>query len=288
MLAAASMGTASSAAFPDTIPLPNGWQPEGIATGAGTSIYSGSLATGDIYRADLRTGAGELFIDAPDGRQAVGVKVDRGLLYVAGGPTGQAYVYDARTGEEIDLLTLGAGFVNDVTVTRDAAYFTNSFAPEIYRVALDNKGAPTGDVETLALSGDWEQIAGFNANGIASTANDKSLIVINSALGVIYAVDPSTGEATAIDTGAQSLAAGDGIVLQGRTLFVVRNQLNEVVELRLSPDLRSATVVDTVNDLDFRVPTTLALQGSRLYAVNARFGIDPEDAEYEIVLVDGE
>ena len=288
------MGTATSAAFPDTIPLPNGWQPEGIATGAGTSIYAGSLGTGDIYVADLRTGAGEVLVDAPDGRVAAGLKVDRGLIYVAGATTGQAYVYDATTGEEVAVLDLAAAgaFVNDVTVTRDAAYFTDSFAPVVYRVALDNRGVPTGDVETLDLSGDWEQIPGpfvFNANGIAATANGKALIVINSTLGMIYAVDPSTGEATAIDTGGQSLSAGDGIVLQGRTLFVVRNQLGEVVELRLSPDLTTATVVETASDPDFRVPTTLALQGSRLYAVNARFGVpDPTNAEYEIVLVDGE
>ena len=29
--------------FPSVIPLPNGWQPEGIATGRGTSFYVGSL-----------------------------------------------------------------------------------------------------------------------------------------------------------------------------------------------------------------------------------------------------
>ena len=285
------MTTASSPAFPDTIPLPDGWQPEGIATGAGTSIYAGSLATGAIWKADLRTGAGEVLVEGAGG-PAVGMKVDRGLLYVAGGPSGQARFYDARTGDEVELLTLGGGFVNDVTVTRDAAYFTDSFAAEIYRVQLDNKGVPTGDVETIALSGDWEQIPGafvFNANGIASTANGDTLVVINSSVGRIYAVDPSTGEATAIDTGGVSLTSGDGIVLQGRTLFVVRNQLNEVVELRLSPDLTTATVVETVTDPDFRVPTTLALQGSRLYAVNARFGTPPgPDTEYEIVLVDGE
>lgn len=284
------MSASHAATFPDTIPLPTGWQPEGIATGAGTSIYAGSLATGDIYKADLRTGAGEVLVDAAAGRIAVGMKVDRGLLYVAGGPTGQAYVYDASTGDEVSVLALAApgAFVNDVTVTRNAAYFTNSGAPVIYRVALDNTGVPTGDVETIALTGDWQQVPGFNANGIAATANGDALIVINSSLGMIYAVDPTSGEATAIDTGGASLTFGDGIVLQGTTLFVVRNRINQVDELRLSPDLTSATVVDTVIDPDFRVPTTLALQGSRLYAVNARFGTpDPGTADYEIVLVDG-
>ena len=63
--------------FPDSIPLPDDFAPEGIATGAGTTFYAGSLTLGDIYRGDLRTGEGGVFIDAPAGRSAVGLKADR-------------------------------------------------------------------------------------------------------------------------------------------------------------------------------------------------------------------
>src|SRR5215212_9535610 len=106
---------------PDVIALPNGFQPEGIATGRGSSFYVGSIPTGDIYRGSLRTGEGDVFIDAPDGRSATGIKVDRrNRLFVSGARTGQAYVYDARTGAERATyqLTTQPSFINDVVVTR--------------------------------------------------------------------------------------------------------------------------------------------------------------------------
>lgn len=287
--ALAPMGTASAASFPDTLALPNGWLPEGIATGAGTSIYSGSRADGSIWKGDLRTGQGEVLVEA-DGRVAVGIKVDRGLLFVSGGATGDAYVYDADSGTEVAAfdLTDGPAFINDVTVTRDAAWFTNSQAAEVYRVTLGAGGVPTGEVETIPLSGEWQQVAGFNANGIAATPDGSTLLVVNSTTGILYAVDAASGEATAVDTGGALLTQGDGILLQGATLWVVRNRSNEIVELRMSADWLSGTVVGTVSDPDFDVPTTLAAQGSRLYAVNARFNTPPTpDTEYDIVLVDG-
>lgn len=288
--AVAPVGTALAEPFPDTLQLPDGWQPEGIATGTGTTIYAGSLADGSVWKGDLRTGEGDVLVDG-DGRVAVGMKVDRGLLFVSGGPTGAAYVYDARTGDEIDAFDLvdGPAFINDVTVTRDAAYFTNSQAAELYRVPLGPDGVPTGDFETLPLTGEWQQVTGFNANGIAATPDGGTLLVINSSTGTLYNVDPATGEAVAVDTGGTLLTRGDGILLRGKTLYVVRNQANEVVELRMSPDFSSATFVDAVTDPDFDVPTTIATQGARLYAVNARFGTPPTpETEYDIVLVDGQ
>ena len=46
---------------------------------------------------------GAIFIDAPADRSALGLKADRrhGLLFVAGGFTGEAYVYDLRTGRRL-------------------------------------------------------------------------------------------------------------------------------------------------------------------------------------------
>ena len=76
---------------------------------------------------DLRTGQVEQFIDAPPGRMAVGLKADvrHGFLFVAGGFTGQAYVYDLETGAELAMFHLG-GLINDVALTSDAAWFTDS------------------------------------------------------------------------------------------------------------------------------------------------------------------
>lgn len=294
VLSLSMIAAAPARAFPDLLPLPDGFQPEGIAVGKGTTFFVGSIPTGDIYRGDLRTGEGEVFIDAPAGRQAIGLKYDNrtGLLFVAGGLTGSAYVYDGETGETLAAiqLTTEPSFINDVVVTRDAAYFTDSFQPVLYRVALENNGELPDDptVEEISLSGDYVFTPGaFNANGIAATPNGKTLIIVNSTEGALYKVDPDTGVATRIDLEGGSVTAGDGILLQGRTLYVVQNQLNQIAVIELSPDLTEGTIVDTITSSLFRVPTTIARFGSDLYAVNARFGTPPTpDTEYEVVRVD--
>lgn len=286
LIAPVTAGAAPSPVFPEVIPLPQDWQAEGIAAGPGTTVYAGSLGTGAIYRADLRTGAGEVLVPAQDDRVSVGLKHSRGLLYVAGGPGGRAYVYDADTGTQVEEFDLGAGFVNDVTVTRDAAWFTDSFSARLNRVDLRH-GRPTGQFTTLELGGDWSQVPGafvFNANGIAATPDGSTLIVINSTLGQLYQVDPETGEATQIAADT-TLTAGDGILLRGRDLAVVRNRFNEIALLELSPDLQSAVVKERLTDPDFAVPTTVASFAGTLYAVNARFSLPP--GPYSIVKVDG-
>lgn len=289
----ASMGSASAAPFPDVIPLPDGFQPEGIAVGTGSTFYVGSIPTGAVYRGDLRTGEGEVLVPPQSGRAAIGLKYDdrTGLLFVAGGPTGFAFVYDGETGENVAAIQLTTlpSFINDVAITNDAAYFTNSFQPTLYRVALENNGQlpamPT--VEEIPLGGDYQFTPGaFNANGIAATPNGKTLIIVNSTEGALYTVDPNTGVATRIDLGGGEVPAGDGILLQGKTLYVVQNQLNQIAVIRLSADLTSGEIVETITSPNFRVPTTIARFGNSLYAVNARFDTPPTpDTEYEVVRV---
>jgi hypothetical protein len=81
--------------FVGSIVLPGATSAEGVAAGAGNTFFAGDLFAGDIFRGDVRAGTASLFIDAPAGRQALGMKVDvaHHLLFVAGGFTGQAYVY---------------------------------------------------------------------------------------------------------------------------------------------------------------------------------------------------
>jgi sugar lactone lactonase YvrE len=295
LLTTASTSAFAQPVFPPVIPLPDGFQPEGIAVGSGTTFYVGSIPTGAIYRGDLRTGEGEVLVPAQTGRAAIGLDYDArsGYLFVAGGPTGQAYVYDGDTGETVAVYQLaapGGVFINDVIVTRQAAYFTNSSQPEFYRVPLGPGGAlpEQSEIETIPLSGDFVQVAGFNANGIEATPNGKWLIVVQSATGSLFRVDPVTGYAEQIElTGLQSsVPAGDGILLQGRTLYVVQNRLNQIAVIKLSPKYTSGEVVEIITDSDFRVPTTVAMFGRYLYSVNARFGTPPTpDTEYEVVQV---
>jgi hypothetical protein len=275
--------------FPDVIPLPGGFFPEGVTMGYGTTIYTGSLVDGAIWKGDVRTGAGEVFVEGVEGRLAVGMDFDQrsGYLFVAGGAAGNAFVYDGRTGDLVADIALGAGFVNDVIVTRTAAYFTNSFAPEIYAVPLVRGGKLGGDPVTIPLGGDFGFVpGGFNANGIEATANGRKLIVVNSSLGELYTVDPSTGDAELIDLGGVAVN-GDGLVLTGRTLYAVEGSKNQVTKIRLSAELTSGSVVDAITDPVFDVPTTATLFGKRLYVVSAKFGTPPlPTTPYEIVAVD--
>jgi len=286
------IGSTSMAQFPASIPLPNGFQPEGIASGNGTTFYVGSIPTGAIYQGDFRTGEGNILVAGQPGRSAIGLKYDpsTGLLFVAGGDTGKAFIYEAATGDfvtEVQLSTLPS-FINDVVITRDAAYFTNSFQPEIYRVPLGNHGvASTFEAETIPLGGEYQFTPGaFNANGIAATPNGKTLIIVNSSEGALYQVDPDTGTATHIDLGTGSVPNGDGILLQGKTLYVVQNVLNQIAVIDLASDLSSGTIVSTLTSPLFRVPTTIARFGNALYAVNARFDTPPtSDTDYNVVRV---
>ena len=277
--------------FPDTIPLPNGIQPEGITTGNGTEFFAGSLADGSIYKGDLRTGEVEALSTQTD-RVAVGLDHDprSDVLWVAGGPTGLAHLYDADTGDTIEAITLTTepAFVNDVIVTRDAAYLTDSFQSHLYVIALDARGLPTGPVETLELSGDFDFVPdNFNANGIDATPRGDSLVVVSSAAAAVYTVDPNTGEATEIDLGGGDVSNGDGILLDGKTLYVVQNFLNQIAVVELSADLGTGEVTGALTSPDFDIPTTVAESGHSLYAVNARFSTDPgPDVEYDVVRVE--
>jgi len=274
---------ATNQAFPNRIELPDGFQPEGIAT-AGQQFYVGSIPTGAVYRGSLRTGAGALLVQPQSGRAAIGMKVDRGRLFVAGGPTGDAYVYDARTGATIasyELPTSGATFVNDVVVTKRAAWFTDSQRDALYRLPLGPGGRPgaASTVTTVQLTGDYQHVPGaFNLNGIAATPNGKTLIVVQSATGRLFTVTPGGVTRAIALAGGESVPNGDGILLDGKVLYVVQNQLNRVAKIRLAPNLRSGTVLTRITNPGFSVPTTIAEHGKRLYAVNARFGTPPTPA----------
>ena len=289
---AGSTGMATAKSFPETITLPGATSAEGIATGIGSSFFAGDLFKGDIYRGDLRSGSASLFVDAPDGRMALGMKVDvrDDLLFVAGGFTGQAYVYDARTGADVAVLqladpTLGTA-INDVIVAGDAAWFTDSFHPHLYRVPIGADGS-IGAPSLLVVSGPAANLSGdFNMNGIAASPDGKTLIVAHSGDGTLYTVNPQTGASAAIAGADVSFV--DGILFEAGRLWAVQNFLNQVTELKLSSDLSRATVEGVITSPLFQVPTTVARHGSRLALVNAKFdtGFPPTATSWEAVIVE--
>ncbi|MDX6438578.1 MAG: hypothetical protein QOF45_1161 [Gaiellaceae bacterium] len=275
--------------FPETIALPNGFQPEGIAVGRGDSFYVGSIPTGAVYAGSLRTGRGSVLVPGASGHAATGLKYDRGRLWVSGASTGKAFVYSAGSGAPLTQLQLatgaGATFINDVIVTGQAAYFTDSNRPVIYKVARSWKGSP-GAVTAIPLTGDYQHVAGFNLNGIDATPSGKTLLAVQSATGKLFTIDPKTGSTKLVDLGGATLPNGDGILLHGRTLYVVQNTLNKIAVVSLNRSLTRGVVTRTITDSDFDVPTTIASFGKWLYVVNARFGTaSGPDATYDVVQV---
>ena len=113
-----------------------------------------------------------------------------------------------------------------------------------------------------------------NANGIEATPDGKTLIIVQSNVGKLFTVDPQSGETDEI-TLDQTVVNGDGLLLDGKTLYVVQNRDNKVAVVRLRPSLSSGTVTMHITDQDFDVPTTIDEFGHRLYAVNARFRTPP-------------
>jgi streptogramin lyase len=278
----AAAPVAGAPGFPDRIDLPNGFAPEGITAGRGTTLYVGSLANGEIRVVNARTGNDEqLVAGAPPGetRVAVGTEYDArsNRLWVAGGPTGQVRVYDASTGELLETYQFAAGFLNDLVVTRDAVYVTDSGTAfqHLNVIPLGPGGSLPAPTETfqLPLSGDIVYTTGFNANGIVAARG--WLILVQSNTGKLFRVDPATGDAQEIDLGGASVSAGDGLELRGSTLYVVRNQLERVAVFKLGSNLESARLLGEITSSELDIPTTAAFAAGRLWAVNARFGTAP-------------
>jgi hypothetical protein len=272
--------------FPNRINLPDGFFPEGIESGRGTSFFVGSLIDGGIWRGNLRTGSRALLADGAPGRVSVGIAYEarRNRLWVAGGGpgfnagVGDVRVYDASSGALLATFfpPEAAGALNDVAITHDAVYVTDSFKAQLVKIPLPADGSlPSEDSATLLpVTGDFHQALDVaNLNGIV--AKRGVLIVAQSNTGKLFRVDPATGIATEINLGnPPPLSKVDGLELHGRTLYAVRNS-NVVTVVRLGSQLAAGTVLGDITDPGLDVPTTATVAAGRLWAVNARFEIMP-------------
>ncbi|HWS34551.1 MAG TPA: superoxide dismutase [Actinoplanes sp.] len=270
-----------AAAKPAVIALPAGFQPEGIAIGDKPFAYFGSRADGDIYRADLRTGEGAVLSEGP-GTASLGLKIHKNRLFVAGGAGGDARVIDLRTGAVLKSYQLRpAGpdtFINDVVITRGAAWFTDSRSATLFKVPLSLPAAAT----EVPLTGDFVLQPGvINANGISATPDGRGLIIVQSGTGFLFRVS-FTGVTSRIDLGGETVVNGDGLWLRGTNLYVVQNRLNVIAKVALD----TGRVVSRTGAATFDVPTTIAEYGKRFYLPNARFTTTPTpETTYDAVSV---
>ncbi len=245
VIAAAALAggsTAGKTAFPEVIQLPAGFQPEGIEVGRGTTFYVGSRVTGAIFRGNLRTGTGAIFVPGGAGRLATGIEFSRNRLFVAGAGTGDGYVYNARTGALVRTydFTSGDTFINDVVVTHSAAYFTDSRKAVLYKVPIGPGGA-LGRVRDESRSPATRSRPAGASTSMASTRPEtaRRWSRCRSNTGKLFRINPTTGVAREIQLAdGESVPNGDGILLTGRTLYVVQNQNNRVAVICTGGELR--------------------------------------------------
>jgi outer membrane protein assembly factor BamB len=295
-------GTAEAAPArrPSRIALPNGFAPEDIAAGRGGSFYVGSLVSGAVFKGNFRTGSGRTLVRGADG-PSVGMFVERrhnrrDRLWVAGGPSGQARVYDSTSGALLATYRLAdpssGAFVSDVVVTEHAAYYTDSFRPQLYVVPLRRGGGlpAASAARTVRVRGDVVYQSGpntFNLNGIVMVRD--RLVTAHTVTGQLFTLNPWSGRTKRLELvdergRATTVNGADGMVARGRTLVIAQNFPQSIGIVRLAHDLSRGRVVRTVTDGRLDIPSSVEVHDGNLFALNARF-TTPRTAQttYDVV-----
>lgn len=291
-------GPEQTSSYPREIPMPVGSVPEGIEIADGATAYVTSLAVGVVYRVDLATGTVDVISEV--GAMTAGISRDPlDRLFVCGGLTGDLSILEAATGTTVATYRLGdpdAGtFINDVLIGPDCAWVTDSFSPLLYKLPLGPRGElpAEGDVERLAISGDFEYqqgetfAEGFNSNGIVFTPDRRALLIVQTNTGKLFRVDGDSGATAEVDLGGELLLWGDGLLREDRLLYAVENVANEIAVVEMNEEGTSGRVIDRRTDPRFDTPTAIARFGDRFYLSNARFtNPSPESADFTIVAID--
>lgn len=261
--------------------------PEGVVYDeANGRFYVSSTTNGTIFRGDVTSGEIEIFVPGAAGRAFTGLELDdAGRLYAAGATTGQVFVFDTATGAIIATYDNGLApntFLNDIAITGDGGVFvTDSFNPIIWRLPAGEPAAtiatPAGGtppaldlVAFVNLAGTAFELAdGFNANGIVATPDGLTLLFVQANTGILFQVGVASGVVAPVDLSGASFTGGDGMILDGRTLYVVRE--GEISVVQLDDEFATGEVAATFSDPSFSSPTTIARYDGCLLVVNSQF-----------------
>ena len=254
-------------------------RPEGVAYDAKKGvIYTGSAQNGTIYAVNAQSGAVTKFQEGGAyGRQvALGLKVDpQGRLWIAGGAQGTVSILtpDGMTLAVLETPKSPRPYINDLVLAPDGnVYVTDSSRPVIFRVDKALKLTAWLDLAGTPI----KYGPGVNLNGIVATPDGKYLLAMQLNTGELWRIDLKT---KAVKKVMDGLVNGDGLLLDGRTLYVARNKDQVVAKVSLSADYGSGQLVaqEPLNGLRF--PATLAKVGNDLVVTQAqldRIGGTPE------------
>ena len=265
--------------------------PEGVAYHASSeSAYVTGAASGGLYRIHLASEETETVLE-PSTRPPfgmLGLAAHGDDLWIAGGNQGDVLRLNIATGEiEATYPTPAAEatLINDLVVAPDGdVYVTDSNRPVLFRIP-----AGGSDVESwLDLDGSPITYGeGINLNGIDVTDDGAYLIVVHMGEGALYRIDIDTKEIVHVDLGDGAVPGGDGLVLDGTTLYVVQNGPDVVSVVELSDDFASGTVTDTLAEGRLSSAATGALVGTDLLVTNAQFAAmeDEPDLPFTVAVV---
>jgi Cu-Zn family superoxide dismutase len=253
--------------------------PEGIAFDKRSKAFFVSVTVGGaIYRGTLGSDTVAPFIAGGTDQAAIGLKVRRGKLYVAGGATGSITVYDLATRAAVATFQTGTGgFLNDLVVTgRGDVYVTDSRRPTLWHVTAEQVQAGSGTPQALDVRAIPYDPQAFNLNGIVAKGSRK-LVVVDSNTGKLFriALGDRGASIRAIDeiTGA-TVPGGDGMLLDRGRLVVVQGDPAQLSFLKLRGGARRATLEGTQTSVKLRGPSTVDRAKGLYLVVNADFDTD--------------
>ena len=258
--------------------------PEGIAYDAEAGVlYTGGAADGAIARVHAESGRVDIVAAAgavvPAGTTTfpamLGMEIDAAKrLWVAGGRTGKVWVVsttDGRVIKEVTVPSVGRSLLNDVAIVGSSAYITDTVVPTLWRMTVT--GDAIGNIEpwldlqgTPIVYGEGNQL-----NGITVTPDGQTLIVVQMAKGLLFTIDIPSKVVKGIDTGGEDLSGADGLVLDGDTLYVVRQTAVEIATVVLSDGMTRGRVVSRFKDPGLAWPATAVKVGDALIVVNTQF-----------------
>lgn len=282
-----------------TMPTADG-NPEGVAFDKKSGrFFVSRTGTGAIFTGTLDNTTLQPFIaggTSTGSPLATGLKVRKGLLYVAGASTGEVRVYDiANPAKAPIVFQTGGGFVNDLDLDSHGNVFaTDSTKSFVYMIPAAAVAAGGGAVVPIDLSASiTSDPAAFNLNGIVVKGHDE-LILVQSNTGQLWRVTlggddhgsdskahaaqaaGSTPKVEEIKVDGGPLTGGDGLLLDRGRLLVVRgttaaNANGAVDVVKLRHHRTRGEVQNEVSDPSLAGPSTIARARNLLLVVNANF-----------------
>jgi len=263
-----------------TLDPSNHGNPEGVAFDPSSGeFFVGATGDGAIYRGTLDNSTATVFIPGATGKEAVGMKVAQGKLYVAGGFSGAVRVYEIATKKLVaSFETGGGGMLNDLVVTQTGDVFvTDSFRPTLWRISAAKVAAGGGTPEGIPLDPEIGYVYSpdpFNLNGIVSMNGGRRLIVGQSNTGKLFRIDFKDGApfGREIREIAVEPVFSDGLLLDKGHLIAVTFAPSETLTfIKLDDNAERGKVVERRGDPTLRGPSTVARARNFYLVVNADF-----------------